>query len=279
MPIIKKQTLATPKPVPSGGVLDRLSSGWSFVESFSILLYGKSGSGKTTLWSTFPKPILAIICSGGKHPGELMSINTPEMKKCVVPRVVSESTDIRDLIEAGKDFATVVLDHASGLQDLVLKEILGLEELPAQRSWGLASQSQYGQCTMQCKEILRALLSLSANRVVIAQEQTRGEQSDNELLSPTVCAAMMPSLVSWLNPAADYVCQTYIRPKTENVVTEIGGKKITTKKRGKGVEYCLRVEPHDIYTTKFRKPKGRDLPECIIDPSYQKIKALINGEK
>ena len=49
--------------------------------------------------------------------------------------------------------------------------------------------------------------------------------------------------------------------------------------RGRGVEYCLRTEPHDVYMTKFRRPGGKDLPEVIVNPTYDKVKALIDGDE
>jgi ABC-type polar amino acid transport system ATPase subunit len=45
-------------------------------QGIKMVLYGSSGSGKTTLWATFPKPILAIICSGGFKSGELRSVRS-----------------------------------------------------------------------------------------------------------------------------------------------------------------------------------------------------------
>ena len=277
MPSVTKQTLKRPLKRPSGGVIGRLRSGWDFVDSMSLLLYGRSGTGKTTLWATFPKPILAIVVSGGKKPGELRSINTPEYRGSITPVVVQESSDVRELLGQAEDYATIVLDHASGLQDLVLKEVLGLDELPAQKSWGLASMQQYGQCTMQCKEILRALLNLSCNRVIVAQERTFGDdQEGSEVITPTVGAAMTPSLVGWLNPACDYIVETFIRQKVVRKVTKVAGKDVEKLEKVRGqVEYCLRTAPDPVYTTKFRQPRGRELPDCIVDPSYEKILSLV----
>lgn len=278
MPSVTKQTIKTTAKKPSGGVLDRLPSGWDF-SGFKILLYGQSGSGKTTLWASFPKPILAIICSGRSQPGEMLSINTPENRKNITPVVINETGDVRELIGIAGDFATVVLDHVSGLQDYSLKEILGLDEIPAQKSWGMATQQQYGQSTMMCKEILRGLLNIKGNVVIIGQERsTNADENQSEILSPTIGVATTPSLAGWLYPTVDYVCQTYKRPRMIEVDTKIGDKVVKTQKRGRGVDFCLRTEQHDIYTTKFRVPKGNPLPECIVDPTYEKLKKLINGE-
>ena len=58
-------------------------------------------------------------------------------------------------------------------------------------------------------------------------------------------------------------------------------KKVTrTRKVKDKVDYCLRTAPHPVYTTKFRIPTwpGVDsLPPEIINPSYEKIQALIDG--
>lgn len=277
MPRVKKQSPTKRATRKRGGVLSRLKSGWDFCDSISVLLYGRSGTGKTTFWSTFPKPILAVICSGGKQPGELKSIDTPSIRKNVTPCIVNEVNDVRELLEEAPNFATVVLDHASGFQDLTLKEILGLDGLPAQKSWGMATQQQYGQSSLMCKEVLRAFLSLECNRVIVAQERTFNDGEDSELLAPTVGAAMTPSVVGWLGPAVDYMTQTFIRSKMVSKTTKVGGKSVATKQRGKGVEYCLRVGAHDVFMTKFRTPRGKELPDSIVDPSYDKLMKIIQG--
>lgn len=248
-------------------------------DGIKINLYGRSGTGKTTLWATFPKPILALVCSGGKHPGELRSVNTPAYRKVITPLAITKSTDIHDLLEQDRpsEFATVVLEHASGLQDLVLKEILNLDELPAQSSWGLATQGDWGQCALQMKEILRALLSLPNHIVIVAQERDFNSDTTNDVLMPYVASALSPSVVGWLNPACDYICQTFIRKRMETKTVKIGAKTKQVTRPGKGVEYCLRTAPDDVYTTKFRIPRGGIvLPEVIVDPTFEKINRLIN---
>lgn len=246
-----------------------------------MLLYGQSGTGKTTFWATFPGPVMCLVCSGGNKPGELRSIDTPEYRQKITPVIVESSDELKNVLEKeAAGYATVVLDHATGLADLILKEVLGILELPAQKGWGLASQQQYGQVSLQAKEYLRAMLNLPGNVVIVAQERVfgGGEEQQSDVLRPTVGAALTPSLVGWLNPACDYVVQTYKRPKTKEVTTQVGNKSVTTRQRDKGVDYCLRTEPHDTYTTKFRIPRGIPLPECIVDPTYDKMMSLIRGE-
>lgn len=278
-PVVTKSTNTKPpmsRP-PSAG-----DSVWESLDAMKMLIYGESGSGKTTLAGSWPGPIRWLICSGSDQPGELRSINTPEHREKITPVVIRSTDDLKRELASGAEYATNVLDHASGLADLVLKEVLGLQSIPVQKAWGLASQQQYGQQAFQLKTFFHALLNLSGHCLIIAQQRTfggRGEEGggDSELIKPTVGAALSPSVAGWLAPACDFVVQAFKRPKMREVTRTIGNKEMTTQERDKGVEYVLRTAPHDIYLTKFRIPKDRGLPEGIVDPTYDKLKELIYG--
>ena len=268
----------------SGNVIDRISPiDFDKDEGIKVLVYGESGTGKTTFWSSFPGPILAVICSGGNKPGELRSVDTPENRKKIKQVTLNESSELKELIEyiPGSDFNTVVLDHTSGLQDLIMKELLGLDVIPAQKSFGMASQQTYGQCTQMMKEYLRALLGLSINVVLVAQQRTFGGKDDGmdpELIKPTVGAGLVPSLTGWVNSACDYCVNTFVQPKFVEKTNMIAGKPMTTRVKEKGVEFALRTGKHEIYYTKFRLPLGNVLPDSIVNPTYTKMISLIKGK-
>ena len=69
------------------------------------------------------------------------------------------------------DVKTVGLDGASFLADMYLAQILGLQKLPEQKSWGMAAREQYGQQGLQMKTMLRELLDLPQHVVIIAHER------------------------------------------------------------------------------------------------------------
>lgn len=284
-PVIRRQSPSGTPSKKTGSVLDRIGPIGFEEEGLKMLLYGRSGTGKTTLWATFPKPILAVLCSGGDKPGELRSVDTAENRKTIRQVTLNHSAELIEIVDHVKssgEYATVVLDHASGLQDKILAELLDMDELPAQKSWGLATQQTYGQCTLQCKEVLRKLLGIEANVVIIAQERNFGEESNSDLIMPTVGAGITPSLAGWLNTAVDYICQTFLRQKEVEKKSTIGvgksAKVQIVKEKIAGVDYCLRTAPHPVFTTKFRQPRGSTpLPEVIVDPDYGKILGLVKG--
>jgi len=281
MPKVRKQTASRKRSVKAKSVLDRVEPiGFDGDDGIHINLYGKSGTGKTTTWATFPKPILAILCSGSARPGELRSIDTPSYRKTIQQVSLEKSSELEELVDdqaVHARYSTVVLDHASGLQDAILREVLGLEEVPEQLSWGLASREQYGQVALQMKTYLRKLLDLSCNVVIIAQEREFNTDGEGDLLMPYVASALTPSVVGWLNPACDYICQTFIREQVVNKVVKIGKKQVTRKVPTGKMEYCLRTAPDAVYTTKFRVPKGTPLPPVVVDPDYDKLLNIIKG--
>lgn len=266
----------------SSSVIDRIS-GIEFDEDEGLccVVYGKSGTGKTTFAGTFPGPILWIVCSAGKRPGELRSLDTPENSDRIQKVVLEKPEEMLELAEyqANEDvYKTIVVDHVTAFQDLVLAQILDLKNIPEQKSWGLASQQQYGQCTLQCKELMRPFLDLSCNRIFIAQERDFSKEESSDLIMPTVGAAVSPALAGWLNSSCDYLVNTLIRPETIAKKIKVGKKVKTTYEETGKVEYCLRVAPHQVYMTKFRIPKGKALPEMLVDPDYDKLYKLIKGK-
>ena len=251
-------------------------------DGIKCLIYGRSKTGKSTLASTFPGKILWIITSGGNKKGELRSIALEDRKKIdmVVLDSVMEARDlIKDLRSGSLKYATVVNDHVSGFQDKCLAEIMKVEQLPAQMSWGTASRDQYMECGTTCREIWRDLLSLPHNVVLIGQEKAPKDiGDDSELLLPVVGVDLMPSLAGWLYPACDYIVQTYLEQKTIERKIKIGDKESIQSQKVNGANYCLRTGPHSIYTTGFRSPRGTVIPDHIVNPSYTKIMQIVQGK-
>lgn len=279
-PRIEKQK---PTAVPrrkSGNVIDRIAPP-TFESSTGLkcLIYGKSKTGKTRTAATFPGPILWIICSGGNRGGELRSIALADRSK-VQSVTINNVMEVREVTAhaAKGGFQTLAMDHVSGLQDMALAEAMGIARLPAQMTWGTATREQYLEAGTNCRELLREMLALTCNVVVISQERSTEVDEENELLLPTVGVDIMPSLANWLYPAFDYIMQTYKAQKTASNTTKVGKEDVVTTSFVEGTDFCLRTGPHAIYTTGFRVPKGSYLPDHIVDPTFAKIKTVIDGK-
>ena len=266
-------------------ILDKVTDELFEDVGLKVALYGRSGTGKTTFWSTFPRPILAVVCSGGKRSGELRSIADRTNIKRFPLESCDEIPELCEALEEENKYRTVVLDHASYLQDIRIKEILGLSDVPISKykvakkgeTWGIASQQEWGQCAINMKEYLRGFLDLSCNVVIVAQEREFNNDENSELLMPYVGAALSPSVTGWLNPAADFIFQTFKRNKVITKQAKVAKKKVTRKVTTDEVEYCLRTGPDSTYTTKFRLPKGQWLPDVVVDPNYEHVLDIISG--
>lgn len=283
-PNARAATATAARAAPSGGIRSLRKSGWDLTDGLKMLLYGETGSGKTTLASSFPGPILWLICSGGQQPGELKSIDTPELRGKIEPYVLEKPGDLAEFMAEAGDFNTVVLDHVTGYMDLIIAETLGYDHAPIQKSWGMTNQQTWGAMGAECMEALKKLLTFQGNVVIIGHERVYNSKDEtgegSDIIKPRVSAALTPKAIKWLHTAVDYICQTYVTPRFE-----VQKKKVTAttealkKVRVVGkYDYWLRTGPDDTYITKFRKPKGKDVPEAIKDPDYDKIMAVIRGE-
>lgn len=293
-PTVRKQT-PTPPPRTNGQTQTSRSSGLlgrvtpvSRVDSggLKVSLYGRPKTGKTRLLSTFPKPLLILGSEDGTRSiRDVDGVNFIRIVRHDKDRPEDGSyvylRELGDLLRElpASEYNTVGLDNASALSDMILADLLGIEEIPAQKSWGMASREQYGQQSLQLRTILRELLSLRQHVVVIAHERNFNEDGGgSDLITPTVGSALSQSVTNWLNGHVEYVCQTFIREASETLTTKIGAKEVATQVKTGKKEYCLRTGPHSVYMTGFRVPGNVALPEAIVNPHYDKIMALVNGK-
>lgn len=259
-------------------VLDRIEPVSMPDDGMKLLVYGRGKTGKTRLASTFPKRMLLIGTEDGTR-----SVAGVKGLDFVRLRKSSEIGDLAAMLGT-KKYSSVGLDTAGGLQDLILKEVLGLDDVPVQKSWGLTDRQTWGIVGMQFKERMRQILDLSdrhgLNVCVIAHERSFGgdDEADSDRITQTVGAALTPSAAAWLNAACDYVCQTFIRREVRTRKQKVGGKDVEVSTETGRVEYCLRVGPHPTFLTGFRVPDGVQIPDAIVDPTHGKIVNLIRGE-
>ncbi len=297
MPSIKKQTggsrSQTQTPATSNGsVLSRIAPLDDInVNRMKVSLFGTIGTGKTRLAGTFPKPML--IVGGEKGTDSIAGTKGVDFVQVFYGRMGDDFQELVEIAGSGK-YATVVVDGLTKLRDIRVAEIMGLGSAPMQKGWGFAGRDEWTECANSLKHMLNPLLNLpnvmDLNVVFCSHEsEINGEgksqgvdlNSDSSIIKPCVSSMLGKSLAIWLNGDCNHVCQTFIRP----------GKELRTfpdpKRKGKTIQkevstgkpqWCIRTQPHDVYTIKFRVALGRpDPPEVIVDPSYEKMVKLIQG--
>lgn len=272
---------------------------WSTVK-LKVVLYGESGSGKTTIWSSFPKPILVILCSGGKKKAdELWSICDGENDDDIHEVNLLSSVEMGSITSKaeGTPFKTIVVDHLSGFQDLVLKGIIG-NDVPQQKFWGLAQQQEWGQVSYQMKELLAPMLDLDMNVVWIAHERSFEPKkaleggraiiaADAQVAKAFIGPALTPGVADWVNGAVNFVLQTYKTEKRVMTKVTMGeGDNIMeqeVEEVKRGADYWIRMEASNIYRSKIRLPRKwldrlHDIKVGVKDSPYELIMRMIQGK-
>lgn len=245
----------------------------------SFVLYGRSATGKTTLASTWPKPILFLDVKdeGTDSISDVKQVDVRDVKSFEDFELTYEW-----IIRHPEDYATIVIDTISQLQQMVVSEIGGKSKMKGDRAagdWGSMSKRDWGDVAALMKEWIlnyRDLSHLGINIVFIAQDRTfnidDGESEGDEQLSPEVGPALSPSIVKVLNASVSMIGNTFIRVK--DTKKEVRGK---TRER-KEYQYCLRVGPNPTYVTKVRKPRSATPLGVLVDARYEDILAIIKGE-
>lgn len=248
----------------------------------SYALYGRSGTGKTTLSATFPKPILYLNIrdNGTDSISDVDDVDVVD---------IDTSEELQEQIlwcakQAHKDklvYKTIVLDTMSQLQGILVEEMgekKGLKKKGKKAGdFGTLTKQDWGSIAGDLKAVIMDIRNLPVEAVFIAQERifNMGDEEDDGLdqLEPEVGPKLMPSVKNDLNASVSVIANTFIRVH----VRRIKDPKTKMKRTETEKQYCLRVGPNSVYTTKIRKPKGIEAPDYIIDPTFRKLKKIMKG--
>jgi len=257
MPAVKKQKENKP-PVP-------LQAVEALPTLIAALFWGRSGTGKTTLSSTFPKPIvlLDIREKGTDSVSNVRGVRVGQIETW------DEFEEMYWYLKKGQhDFKTVVIDQVTQLQDLAMvqaKKNIG-ETRDPRRLFGEA-----GALMKQWLLNYRDLIDDGINVVFLAHDRVSRTDEDSggeDQIDPEVGPRVMPSVASFLNGSVKIIGNTYIKESYT----------IENKRKVRHVDYGMRLGPHAYYTTKVRSPVGIKAPDYIVDPSYDKLVAIMRGE-
>lgn len=256
-----------------------------------MVVYGENRVGKTTLACQWPKPLLLISMEPQGTGGALSVTKVAGVKTL---RVLSTDHAVKLAVELMSDdyYKSVVLDSVTSLQDIVLKEIMNLPEIIDQLNWGMVGEDGYRERSEKTREVLRKFINLPKHVVFNAKE--RDHNKDKASRKPKMlrsaetesffAADLGGATAGWLHDCCDYIGRLYIDKEYEERV--IPGPMMKGVKGPDRVEYHetgrivrrLRTLYHPNYAAGFRSCTPEKVPEFIQDPTFAKIKAIIDGD-
>jgi hypothetical protein len=240
----------------------------------SFVLYGRSGTGKTTIASSFPKPMLFLDV---KDVGDDSISDVEDLKVMDVREWNDFEMAYWWLKRNPKRYKSLAIDTVSQLQQLAIRKVLEDKSKDADHAgeWGVMTKREWGEVASLMKIWITNLRDLPMDVCFIAQDRTFNvsEEDEAEGLEPEVGPGLSPSIAKHLNANVHHIGNTFIRRKTFETKN---GKKVKAFTK---TQFCMRVAPHPVYITKIRKPKGIIAPGVIVDPTYDKLVAIIKGEE
>lgn len=245
----------------------------------SFVFYGRSGTGKTTVFSTFPgrKLLLDVKDVGddsltGVEDIDVMDINSWddfEMAYWWVKR-------------NPKKYQSLGIDTMSQLQQLAIKKVLEDKGKDPEKAgeWGSMTKQDWGAVASMMKVWIINLRDLPMQVGFIAQDRTFnvGEEDEANGLDPEVGPGLSPATAKALNAAVHFIGNTFIRRRVARVKVKKPEKGKSPYKEVEKIEYCMRIGPNATYVTKVRKAKVITLPSVVVDPTYDRLMAIMNGE-
>lgn len=178
-----------------------------------------------------------------------------------------------------KAYGTVILDHLTQMQQVVIEEVAGNKKKKGNKNlgdWGTMTKQDWGEVSALMKSTITNFRDLPMDVVFLAQDRVFNLDDDTDAsvgeIDPEVGPRLSPATASHLCAAVSVIGNTFIRSRTKTVKTTEGKSKTREV-----VEYCLRLGPSSAYITKIRKPKDVEIPAFIVDPTYEDIMDLIEG--
>jgi phage nucleotide-binding protein len=250
-------------------ILDKVEPVSSLSLIVTALFYGKSGTGKTTISGTFPKPLL-VIDIGERGTDSLADEDDVDVIKI---ETWAEFEELYwELKESKHKYKSASIDAVHSLQGLALNEVKAIANKDANAQ---TSQRDFGQASGLLNTWIinfRDLRDIGINVVFLAHDRINeiDVPEGEDGIMPDIGPRLMPSVASCLTGSVNIVGNTYIK----EIITK--SKKVG-EKASREVQYCLRLGPNGVYSTKIRSPKKFATPEFIVDPDYDKLCNVIQG--
>lgn len=223
------------------------------------MLYGKSNTGKTLVSSTFPKPLLYVrigddgLGTIARMPGDIRAISI---------KSVDELNSIFEELENDTTYQTVVFDTFSLLvSEWTSEKVIQKNKRMTQQLWGDLKIDQ--------EEAVKKAQRLSMSRIVVltCHESKDTIEGMEDEIAPEVRPSVSKGARTYLEGMANFGIHT---TKIIKEITKNGASKEVVK-------YAADIGPNPFYWTKLQIDPSIKVPERIINPTYDKIMAIVNA--
>ncbi len=274
-----------------------------------MLVYGNNGVGKTRLASTFPKPLLLVSFEPQDEGGALTVAATPGVK-FIRPGSTERARQLADELAGGdavcdlpdpkyrgKRYQSLVFDSVTSYQQLKLQELMGWDQPAVQLNFGDVPGDVYRERAEVVKQHLRSWVGLPYHVVFTGKEKDHNPPKEERVNEKTgkVQPDMRPkfirglqqtSLVSvdlggsaagWLLDAVPFFGRLYMELELVPKKTKVLGEERTEMRETGRYVRALLCSYRPPFVARFQS--CRDVPDVILNPTYERISAAIDGKE
>jgi hypothetical protein len=219
-----------------------------------MLLYGRNGMGKTRIACSAPRPL--VLDMNEKGTKSVRNMPTVEVLHC--KRWSDVVFAYWMLREGDHGYESVVLDTATGMQGLCIKQILReSEDRDPTKDPKVMSMREWGTLAELMKEQLLNFRNLPLNVIITAQQRVI---DDPDTEAREIVPDLSPGSRGPATAAVDIIGHVYQK--------EVRAVNKATKKEVSKWETRMLVGPHDEYITKDRTGA---LPRVVRNPTVPSI--------
>lgn len=239
-------------------IIERIRKPRADLSRLSICIYARGGVGKTTLLGTMPgKGLLIDIpqIEGGD------SVLADRENIMVAPTVTWDELDdiYKYLAKGGHDYRWVAIDTITAAQELAKRKAIKERELSADPH--TVSLQEWGKIGELMRELFYRFRLLPINTILLAQERSPRDREGARDYHPAVSPLSLEALM----PPQHLVGRLYVWQKEDEAGNVVWERR-------------LRTAPHEMYLTKVRNVKGRELPPVVREPHLGRILAYMLGK-
>lgn len=224
------------------------------------VIWGKSGTGKTALGATFPKPMLYIqVGDDGSN-----TIADTEGVVAVRAESLADLKDTAQGLMTDKKYKTIFVDTFS----MITNE--WIDKNATQKNKKM-TQQMWGELKIDSEELIKIFHKLALSHIVVLschESNDSIEGMEDEIL-PDIRPSVTKGARTYLEGMANYGIHTTKLKKT-----------IISKKTGQEkevVRYAVHIGANPYYWTKLQINPGIQVPDIVINPTYDKLMGVIQG--